>query len=102
MQKEDRRKKMPKSIISNSTYCYICGKPKDHTHHVIGGSKRPLADKDGLTIPLCYECHNAMHNSTKEFDKDMRDAIKRIAQRRWEETYGNREEFIKRYGKNYL
>lgn len=91
-----------KSIISNSNFCYICGKPKEHIHHVIFGSKRQLADQDGLTVPLCSSCHNAIHNSPNKFDRDMCESLKKIGQERWESTYGDREQFRKRYGKSYL
>ena len=91
-----------KSVITNSSACYLCGKPGTETHHCIFGSKRKLADKDGLTVRLCHSCHDAIHHSPKEFDQQMQRALKKIAQEKWEEKYGSREEFIKRYGKNYL
>lgn len=91
-----------KSIINNGQYCYVCGKPKNHTHHCIFGSKRALADKDGLTVPLCAECHNLIHTSSDPFYEGIQLDLKRIAQRKWEEKNGTREDFIKRYGRNYL
>lgn len=91
-----------KSIISNSTACYICGKLGTVTHHCIFGSKRKKADEDGLTVKLCASCHHAIHNPTNKFDQSMQDALKKIAQEKWEATYGSREEFTKRYGENYL
>ena len=55
-------------MITNYTdYCILCGRPKEHTHHLVwGNSKRQLADADGLTVPLCERCHNMMHHSTKQ------------------------------------
>lgn len=92
-----------KSIISNSNYCYICGKPKEHTHHCLEGNHhRQLCDKYGLTIPICASCHNAIHTSANKFDRDMANSLKKIAQEKWESTYGNREEFIKIFRKSYL
>ena len=45
-------------MITNYTqYCLICGKPKDCEHHLLRGSSRKLADADGITIPLCDNCH---------------------------------------------
>ena len=91
-----------RSIITNSKACYICGKEGTETHHCIFGSKRKLADEDGLTVRLCRDCHTAVHSSIKDFDKWMQKALKKVAQEKWEEKYGTREEFIQRYGRNYL
>lgn len=91
-----------KSVISKSTACYICGRQGTETHHCIFGSKRKKADEDGLTVRLCSDCHHAIHSPTNKFDQSMQNALKKIAQERWEEVYGSREDFIKRYGRSYL
>ena len=50
-------------ITKYTVYCLICGKPNVEVHHLVFGiSKRKLADSDGLTIPLCSEHHEQMHN----------------------------------------
>ena len=92
-----------KSIISNSNSCYICGRIDSLTvHHCIFGSKRKLADEDGLTVKLCASCHEAIQHPTNKFDQSMQNALKKIAQEKWEEKYGTREDFIRRYKKSYL
>lgn len=92
-----------KSIISSSKLCYICGKWATETHHCIYGTgKRKLADEDGLTVRLCRDCHTAIHNSNKDFDRWLDKALKQTAQGKWEERYGSREDFIRRYGRSYL
>lgn len=92
-----------KSIISNSTQCYICGGVGEETHHCIGGTaKRSLSEKYGLTVRLCSSCHDAIHHSPHKFDRDMYNWLHQIAQERWEETYGTREEFIKIFKRSYL
>lgn len=92
-----------KSIITNSNTCYICGTTRNlHTHHCIFGSKRKLADEDGLVVKLCATCHHAIHTASNDFDLSMQRSLKKIAQEKWEEKKGTREEFINRYGKNYL
>lgn len=54
-------------ITNYENYCLLCGRPRTDIHHLVwGNSKRQLADSDGLTIPLCKECHNQMHHSTKQ------------------------------------
>lgn len=88
--------------------CAICGRLKEDTHHLIfGTSDRKLADQDGITIPLCRECHEKMHRIDSTFSK-------MIGQLMWERwylaDYGDadgalkeaRESFVERYGKSYL
>lgn len=89
-----------KSIISTSRKCYVCAKTQDlEVHHFIhGNGKRELADRDGLYSCLCQQCHYAVHNGDSELDE----LLKRLAQRKWEENYGTREQFIKRYKRSYL
>ena len=86
-----------KSIITdNMDYCIVCGKPKQEIHHCIFGSRRKLADEDGLTIPLCSFCHKVMHN--KGF---MWKYYQKIAQKAFESLWGH-DAWMERYKKNYL
>lgn len=93
-----------KSIITNCKGCYVCGSYYGlNTHHVIFGTgKRKLADKDGLTVPLCYYHHKSkvgVHGGNRILDLK----LKRLAERKWIEYYNKTEDdFIKRYGKSYF
>lgn len=89
-----------RSIISNSKRCYVCGSDYQlEKHHTIfGTANRTKADKDGLWVYLCHRDHQAIHNQ----DIWEKRALQEISQTKWEEKYGNREAFIKRYGKSYL
>jgi hypothetical protein len=50
-------------ITKYKDYCLICGKPTTDVHHLVwGNAKRKLADTDALTIPLCRQHHEMMHN----------------------------------------
>ena len=93
-----------KSIISNSNECYFCSRTGDlHKLHVIfGTANRKKADEDGLWVKLCPGCHHAIHNPSNDFDRWMGKALKEVAQERWEQRNGSRDEFIERYGKSYL
>lgn len=91
---------MKKSIIQpHDTKCYICGswRPTDRHHCLHGTSMRKKADADGLTVLLCRECHMNLHD-LGEGDR----LLQQVAQWHWENEYGSREDFIKRYGKSYL
>ena len=93
-------------ITEYSDYCIICGKPKTDIHHcVFGNAKRRLADADALTMPLCREHHEQMHN-----DKGMQVMSHIVGQLFYERNmcaHGltpeeAREEFQRRYGVSYL
>ena len=95
---------MARSIINDTNYCFICSRYKcryvmaNHTHHCLGGNKRQLADEDGLTVRLCHRCQQKLHDKS-EHERD----LQMIAEKAWLEHYGKTvEEFIERYGKNYI
>lgn len=74
-----------------------------HKHHVFGGMpNRKHSDEDGLVIFLTPEYHNMSNkgiHANKEFDL----YAKRKAQMAWQEFYGKTvEQFIARYGRNWL
>ena len=93
-------------ITKYEDYCLICGKPKTDIHHLCwGNSKRTLADTDALTIPLCREHHEAMHN-TKEMQV-MSHIVGQLFYERNMCAMGltpdeARESFRKRYSISYL
>lgn len=90
------------SIIQEEKKCYFCKSPYVHKHHIFfGTANRRLSDADGMVIWLCPMHHN-LSNLSVHFDHEIDLEVKQMAQLKWEETYGTREEFIKRYGKNYL
>lgn len=87
-----------KSIIQLKKVCYLCGANSPlHLHHCLSGSARKKCDEDKLTIYLCPSCHRLVHDNYENLL-----LLKRVAQRKYEEVIGTREQFIKRYGKNYL
>lgn len=93
-----------KSIIqTDDGFCLFCHGIATDTHHCLGGSNRRLADQDGLTIRLCRQCHDKVHNGKQS--KALTQKLHRLAQTKWEANCleGNpREEWMKRYGRNYL
>ena len=94
---------MKKSIIQDEKECYVC-----HTirclekHHVFNGTaSRKKSDHDGLTIWLCNRHHTGSNYSVHQ-NQELDLLIKKRGQLAWERKYGTREEFLKRYGKNYM
>ncbi len=96
---------MSKSIIKGNQkgVCFICKRiTQTENHHIFGGGSRKRADRDGLTVHLCHNCHNEAPNGV-HFNKDRNDRLRRIGQIAWMRCYGKtKEDFIKAYGKNYL
>ena len=95
---------MKKSIIDNNRRCYVCGSSNNiHYHHILFGKNRNKADKDGLTVYLCYQHHegtNGVHGKNGH-ELDLR--LKQIAENTWLEYYNKSvDDFIKRYGRNFL
>lgn len=95
---------MAKSIIQeDGTNCFVCGRPAVHTHHCIHTPRgaRDKADAYGLTVRLCWSCHEGstgVHGANGAYlDK----ALEKIAQKRFELTWGH-DEWMKVFGKNYL
>lgn len=95
---------MMKSIIQDEKKCFItgyegCGLNK---HHIFFNANRDLSEKYGLWVWLRWDYHiaNSPHR-TPHNDRDVDLWLKRIAQRKFEETH-SRMEFIRLFGRNYL
>lgn len=83
--------------MKDYTPCFLCGATATEIHHMIHGPDRKKADEDGLVVPLCRECHNKVHFGGGGLDRE----LKRTAQL-WYEKEHTREEWMERYGRNYL
>ena len=102
-----------RSILTEYQYeCAICGRPAECEHHLVfGNGLRPLADKDGLKIPMCNNCHNMGGGKNQLHENPIAERLsKMLGQMSWEKeaiVKGSnhklvREEFRKRYGISYL
>lgn len=94
-----------KSIITDyENICFLCGRPAEGEHHLLFGTgKRRLAEEDGLKIPICNQCHTLGVVTGRIHDNPMAEKLsKMLGQALYETRIGNRQEFMKRYGKSYL
>lgn len=93
-----------KSIISDKKECYVCKTINNlHLHHIMFGKNRKKADKDGLTIYLCYEHHEGTNGVHGKNGHNLDIKLKQLAEKRWIEYYHKDiEDFIRAYGCNYL
>lgn len=98
------------SIISDLTKCYVCGTDKNiHVHEIFGGQNRAKSKSDGMCLGLCGPHHN-LSSQGIHYNKALDDKVKKQAEKIWIKTYCDKdltpeekiEQFIKRYGQNYL
>lgn len=90
------------SIIQEEKKCYITGATANlHSHHIFGGGLRKLSEKYGLKVWLRADWHN-MSNYGVHFNRELDLQLKKIAQAKWEEKYGTRQEFRNIFGKSWL
>lgn len=95
-----------KSIIQTSDdRCFWCGVAiGTEWHHIFGAANRRISEEDGLKIRLCRSCHEEVHCGSRS--ADMQKKLHQLGQIKWEMTYGTpgqeREQFMARYGRNYL
>ena len=91
-------------LTKDLTTCIECGRTNVEKHEVFfGRANRKLSIEDGLVIPLCKELHHSGNLIGIHQDQELNLKWKRIAEKRWCEFYNRTpEQFIKRYGKNYL
>lgn len=73
-----------------------------HRHEIFFGKNRKKSIEDGLVVFLTPELHN-MSNLGVHFNADFDLKLKEEGQLAWKKYYdATNEDFIKRYGKNYL
>ena len=93
------------TIIQDTRECYRCGKTEPlQIHHLLAGSyrgnkKHPYgAEKYGLKIYLCPECHRFVHDH-----EDIMREYRKMAQLKAMEFYGwSVDDFIRKVGRNFL
>ena len=77
--------------------CYLCGRRKEHLHEIYFGKNRVNSMKYGCVVPLCYDCHNRVHN-----DIALDRKLKKICQLEFMRHYNcDEDDFIKIFHKNY-
>jgi len=89
-----------KSILQDEKKCWITGETNVHKHHIYGGANRKISEQHGFFVWLRPDWHN-MSDYGVHFNKAFDTDLKRICQRKFEETH-SRQEFMKLIGKNYL
>lgn len=91
------------SILQQEKKCYVCGNRVVNIHEVFYGTRnRKKSIEDGCCVYLCPKHHNAS-NEGVHFNKQLDLELKQSMERRWLEYYNKTiDDFISRYGRNYL
>lgn len=92
-----------KSIMqADDELCYLCRMAlATHEHHIFPGDpNRRHSEEDGLKVKICLKCHDKIHFSPRDGGKT-KEFLCKAGQGKYEETH-TREEFMKRYGRNWL
>jgi hypothetical protein len=86
-------------IAMNSESCFVCGKngPGLQEHHLIPGTaNRANSEQYGLKVILCAWCHLEVHATV------LSTVLRNFGQRYFESNIGDRTEFMRIFGKNFL
>lgn len=89
------------SIMGGRLGCYLCGFRGDLARHEVfhGITNREKSKALGCWVNLCPRCHTRLHQKDPSLDWD----LKRHGQVRAMAHYGwSVEEFIERFGRNYV
>lgn len=99
-------------LTTYTQYCAFCGRPTENEHHLLFGKGiRPLAEDDGIKLPICARCHTMGNVAERIHDNVMAEKLSKICgQLAWEKhkvSMGHteaeaRELFRCRYGRSYL
>lgn len=91
-----------KSIIQDRKECIICGSWNVEDHHIFfGAAKRKISEKYGLKVWLCPTHHRGTNGVHGKNGHKLDVQLKELGQKAFEWKH-TREEFIERFGKNYL
>ena len=86
-----------KSVIQTEKVCFFCGTTNWlEEHHAFGSANRKWSEKYGLKYYLCKRHHMEAHS-----DPSIRGILQMRAQLEWEKRYGNRNDFMAVFGRNY-
>lgn len=98
------RSKYAPSILQQDDACYLCGRrdKKLDRHEIFPGPYRDKCKEDGLWILLCNQpCHEGKDGA--QYNRGIRERLSAEAQEKAMEVYGwTTEQFIARYGKNWI
>lgn len=91
------------SLLQEEARCYVCNSSQNiHIHEVFFGKNRKKSIEDGCCVYLCGKHHNQSNEGVHynhKLDKELKIQMELYWLKHYNKTI---EDFIKRYGKNYL
>lgn len=97
--------KKPYSVIQDDlSVCFVTGSPNVAIHHIFpGNGRRKLCEEYGFVVALEPRYHNMSSYSVHAVPNDGLDLqLKQMAQQYFESNYGERKDFIEKFGRSYL
>jgi hypothetical protein len=96
-------KKLWSVFTDDMDKCYFTQSYKAERHHVYPGIFRKKSEAYGYVIPLVYYLHKDAPESAHDKPNSGIDLkLKQMCQEHFEENHGNREDFIREFGRNYI
>lgn len=89
------------TVFGKGKECFVCESTYNlNDHHIFcSKSDRPVSERYGLKVWLCYHHHSQVHAFPNDgLDKN----LKQMAQTYYEQNYGDRDKFRKEFRKSYL
>lgn len=93
------------SILQDQKCCYVCGTQFNlHKHHIMKGTRnRDKAEEDGLWVYLCYNHHEGTFGVHGKYGHKLDLELIQRAEQQWLKFYNKTtDDWIKRYGRNYI
>lgn len=97
-------RKLRSVIQNNLETCFVTGSPNVAVHHIFPGKgRRQLCEKYGFLVALEPRYHNMSSYSVHAVPNAGLDLqLKQTAQQYFESNYGERKDFIEKFGRSYL
>lgn len=82
--------------------CYLTGRVDNlHKHHIFGGPRRKMSDRNGFWVWLTAEWHNEAPYSVHRYGYELRRRIQRDCERKYLKNH-TMAQWMALVGKNYL
>lgn len=87
-------------------FCFLCKRNRHagrlEVHHIFGAANRSKSDYYGLTVTLCEDCHRLADHAVHRSGETMQYLHEYGQKKAMREQGWTVQEFMERFGKNYL
>ena len=90
------------NLLQERKECWVCGSPYVVKHHVYGGARRQISEREKCWVWLCPFHHN-MSDDAVHFNHELDQKLKIEMQLAWmTHNKATKEDFIRIFGKGYV